>query len=84
VAYLVGNWIFEKLAPKAPKFASLAVGILIYALLRSIPLLGWVIGVLVIAWGVGSAWLTYRSGGLDCFESGGAEETPSAPVEASG
>jgi cytoskeletal protein CcmA (bactofilin family) len=68
VASLVGNWLLEKLAPKAklPKFLGLAIGILIYSLLRSIPLLGWVISVLVIAWGLGCTWLAYRAGGLCC------------------
>ncbi len=82
VAYLVGNWLFEKLVPKAnlPKFLGLVVGILIYALLRSIPLLGWVIGVLVIAWGVGCAWLAYRAGGCCCCGASEREETSSTAI----
>jgi hypothetical protein len=62
VAYLVGAWLFEKIAPKAniPHFLAFATGILIYVLLRSIPMLGWVLGVLVIAWGLGAIWLAYR------------------------
>jgi len=84
VAYLVGNWLFEKLAPKAkvPKFLGLVVGILIYALLRSIPMLGWVIGVLVIAWGLGCAWLAYRAGGLCCCGSSEEAEASSGTTEA--
>jgi len=63
VAYLVGVWLFEKLAPKAnlPKFLALAVGLLIYSLLRSIPMVGWVTGVLVTAWGLGAIWVAYRA-----------------------
>jgi len=66
VAFLVGTWLFEKLAPKTnlPKFLALVVGILIYALLRSIPMVGWVIGVLTIAWGLGAVWVAYRCGAL--------------------
>jgi len=62
VSYLAGNWLFEKLAPKAslPPFLGLVIGLLIYILLRSIPMLGWVLGVLVTAWGLGACWLAYR------------------------
>jgi hypothetical protein len=62
VAYLVGVWLFEKIIPKIniPRFVALAIGVLIYVLLRSIPMLGWVISVLVTAWGLGAFWLAYR------------------------
>jgi hypothetical protein len=32
----------------------------IYVFLRAIPILGWVISVLVTAWGIGGAWLAWR------------------------
>jgi cytoskeletal protein CcmA (bactofilin family) len=62
VAYLVSAWFFEKVAPKTdvPHFVALAVGVLIYILLRSIPMLGWVVDVVVTAWGLGACWLAYR------------------------
>ena len=62
VSYLAGNWLFEKLASKAslPPFLGLVFGLLIYIFLRSIPMLGWVLGVLVTAWGLGACWLAYR------------------------
>jgi cytoskeletal protein CcmA (bactofilin family) len=62
VAYLAGTWLFEKITPKAnvPHFLAFAVGILIYVLLRSIPMLGWALSVLVVAWGLGAIWLAYR------------------------
>jgi hypothetical protein len=62
VAYLVGTWLFGKIAPKASisPFIGLVVGILIYILLLSIPMLGWVLSVLVTAWGLGGFWLAYR------------------------
>jgi cytoskeletal protein CcmA (bactofilin family) len=62
VAYLASTWLFEKITPKAaiPPFFALAVGVLVYVLLRSIPMLGWVLGVLVTAWGLGAFWLAYR------------------------
>jgi hypothetical protein len=63
VAYLVGTWLFEKVLPKAaiPPFVAMAIGVLIYVLLVSIPMIGWVISVLVISWGLGAAWLAYRT-----------------------
>lgn len=62
VAYLLGNWVFEKIYPPASRYKALPLllGLLPYALLRAIPTLGWVIGVLVTAIGVGAAWLAYR------------------------
>lgn len=63
VAYLAGVWLFEKIAPRSniPQFLAFATGILIFILLRSIPMLGWVVGVLVMAWGLGAIWLAYRT-----------------------
>jgi cytoskeletal protein CcmA (bactofilin family) len=83
VANLAGNWLLDKLAPKTnlPKFLGLAIGILIYSLLRSIPMLGWVIGVLVIAWGVGCVWLAYRKGGLCCCETSNMVEASSVAID---
>ena len=66
VAYLAGAWLFEKIIPKraVPGFIALATGVLVYVLLNSIPMLGWVLGVLVTAWGLGALWLAYRQGEL--------------------
>jgi hypothetical protein len=63
VAYLAGAWLFEKITPKwaVPRFVALAIGVLIYVLLRSVPMLGWVLSVLVTAWGLGASWLAYRT-----------------------
>ena len=63
VSYLAGTWLFEKLLPKTsvPGYIPLATGILIYTLLCSIPMLGWVLSVLVTAWGLGAAWMAYRN-----------------------
>jgi cytoskeletal protein CcmA (bactofilin family) len=61
IAYWIGTWLFEKLTPKTaiPHFVALAVGVLCFVLLRGIPMIGWVLGVIVTAWGLGSIWLTY-------------------------
>jgi hypothetical protein len=81
IAYLVGGWLFEKITPKlaVPRFIVLAVGVLIYVLLRSIPMVGWVIGVLVTAWGLGAFWLAYRKAGTT--NAAVADEKPAEPVE---
>jgi cytoskeletal protein CcmA (bactofilin family) len=62
IAYLVGSWLFEKITPKASlhPYIGLVVGVLIYVLLRSIPMLGWVLSVIVTAWGLGGLWLAYH------------------------
>ena len=63
VSYHVFAWLFGKASwPRTTWLAVLAlfVGTLIYTLLRSAPYVGWVIGLLVIALGMGSAWLAFR------------------------
>ena len=37
------------------------IGIFIYLLLNAVPYVGWIIGMLVTAAGLGSAWLAYRT-----------------------
>jgi hypothetical protein len=65
VAYLVGQLILERVAPRAAgqRLWSLLVGLVLYVLLASIPGLGWVIVVLVTALGLGATWLLYRERG---------------------
>jgi hypothetical protein len=41
---------------------ALLAGTVIYALLRSVPYVGWVFGVLATAIGAGAAWIAYRQG----------------------
>jgi len=42
------------------KPVAMLAGLLVFVLLRSIPYVGWVFGVLVTAAGLGSAWLSLR------------------------
>ena len=83
VAYLVGVWLFEKITPKTtvPRFIALAIGVLIYTLLVSIPMVGWVIGVLVTAWGLGAFWLAYRKSGTSSAPAA-VNEKPAEPGDA--
>jgi hypothetical protein len=63
VSYHVLAWLVNKTSwPRTTWMAILMlfVGTLIYTLLRSAPYVGWIIGLLVIAAGMGSAWLAYR------------------------
>ena len=63
VAYHLLSWLVSKLRLQQTwwlAMLALLVGTLIYALLRSVPYVGWVVGLLVIALGMGSAWLAYR------------------------
>ena len=63
VAMAAGNFIFQKLAPQHAnnKVWPLLVGILLYVILRSIPIFGWILGVFVTLAGIGAMWLLYRS-----------------------
>jgi len=65
VAFLTGQLVMEKLAPQTtnPKFWSLLAGVVIYVIIRSIPLLGWLVGLAVTLFGLGAIWLVLRPGG---------------------
>jgi hypothetical protein len=63
-SYLAGTLILERLAPQVARYKILALflGLVLYVLLRSIPILGWAIGVIVTIVGLGAAWLAVRDG----------------------
>ena len=62
VAYLAGTWIGKSLFPQATHLRvwSMVVGVAAYVLLRSIPILGFLIAFVVILIGLGAMWLVYR------------------------
>jgi hypothetical protein len=63
VSYHLLSWLAAALKAPASVWvdaAALFVGTLLYTLLRAVPYVGWVVGVLVIAFGMGSAWLAWR------------------------
>lgn len=62
VSYLAGKLILARLAPQSAeqRFLPLLVGVVVYVLLRSIPFLGWLIGLLVTLLGLGAIWLVFR------------------------
>lgn len=62
VAYLAGKLILRRAMPQFVDKAiwPLALGVALYTMLRSIPLLGWLIGVVVTLVGLGAMWLLFR------------------------
>lgn len=59
VAYFAGDFLLQRIAPGAAKYRvlSLLLGVLAYSFIIAIPYLGWVVGILVTAWGLGASWL---------------------------
>ena len=62
VAFLLGEFVLDKFAPQVSghRLWPYLVGVILYVLLRSIPLLGWVIGVLATLVGLGAIFLVLR------------------------
>lgn len=62
VAYLVGRLALQRFGPQHAERGvwSLVLGVMLYVLFRSIPLLGWLIGVAVTCVGLGAMWLLFR------------------------
>lgn len=63
-AILIGQLILERPAASQAhtRLWPLVVGVLVYVLLRSIPFVGWLFGVLATLVGMGAMWLTYKQG----------------------
>lgn len=61
-AFLVGKLTLEKVAPQvaSTKAWPLVVGVVLYLLVRSIPVLGWLFGVAATVLGLGAMWLWFR------------------------
>jgi hypothetical protein len=65
VAYVVGRLVMERLAPQtqsgaAGKAWALVAGVLVYEVLRAIPILGWLIGAVVTLCGLGAIFFLFR------------------------
>jgi cytoskeletal protein CcmA (bactofilin family) len=64
VADMVGTLILQRAAPQVldakRRFLPLLLGLILYVILRSIPLLGWAISVIVTAFGLGAIWVALR------------------------
>jgi cytoskeletal protein CcmA (bactofilin family) len=59
IAFLVGSFIFKRLIPSIAqnRIWALVVGIILYALLASIPYLGWLIAIISTLIGLGALWM---------------------------
>jgi len=62
IAFWGGKWTLEKLFPQyaESKVWPLVLGVLIYVLIRAIPVLGWIFGVIVTLIGMGAMWLVIQ------------------------
>jgi len=62
IAYLGGEWILKQVAPNASyvRVWAMVIGVVIYTLLRSLPLVGWLFGLAATLFGIGAIWLVYR------------------------
>jgi cytoskeletal protein CcmA (bactofilin family) len=62
-AALIGQLILERLAPVQAytRLWPLLLGVFLYVLLRSIPFVGWLVGVVATLIGMGAMWLVYRN-----------------------
>ncbi len=64
VIHLAGYWVFRRLFSRRNiwiDLLGLLAGAVVYSLLRSIPYVGWIFGLLVTALGAGAAWRAYRA-----------------------
>jgi hypothetical protein len=78
VSYLVGELLVMRVAPNAshPQIWALITGVVIYALLAAIPILGWLISLAVTLIGLGAMWYAFRSGRTAAPVEPAAPETP--------
>ena len=62
IAYLVGRVVVTRVASQSAdrRGWALVIGVVLYVLARSIPLLGWLVGVIVTLAGFGAMWLVLQ------------------------
>ncbi|MBC8507379.1 MAG: polymer-forming cytoskeletal protein [Anaerolineales bacterium] len=62
IAFWIGKFSLKKTFPQfaESKVWPLVLGVVIYVLLRAIPVLGWIIGVVVTLIGLGAMWLVFQ------------------------
>lgn len=61
-SYALTGYLVDRFIPRAGRhrWLLMTLGLIVYVCLRAIPTLGWVISILVTAWGIGGAWLAWR------------------------
>ncbi len=62
VAFMAGNWILSKVAPsaKGKNYWAMVIGVILYVIVSSIPLVGWIFALAATIIGMGALWLVYR------------------------
>lgn len=84
VAVLIGQIIVNRLFRNLPKpqIWALVIGVVIYGILRAIPVLGWLVGLAATLIGVGAMWLLFRAKQreADAATAAAAGSEPPAPV----
>jgi cytoskeletal protein CcmA (bactofilin family) len=75
-SFWIGQLLVRQIAPQAqnPRLWALLSGILIYVILRAIPVFGWIIGLLATLIGLGAIWFAFQSSRKPALPT--AEETP--------
>ncbi len=63
VSFWVGKLLLEKTAPQTRNLSiwALVVGVAVYAIVRAIPFLGWIVGLIATLIGLGAMWFTYQN-----------------------
>jgi cytoskeletal protein CcmA (bactofilin family) len=81
VSYLIGQLLVGKAFPQLtnPKLWALIFGVIIYVLIGSIPLLGWLVGLAATLIGVGAMWLAFQSWRKPAASAAAMMQTPAAP-----
>jgi hypothetical protein len=78
VAYLIGSLILDRWPRVARhRILPMLLGVVLFVLLRSIPILGWVIGVVVTLMGLGAVWM---GGWKPCQDDKGQEIEVKVPA----
>ncbi len=62
IAYLIGKLMVQAISPANAqnKWLPLFIGVPLYVIVRAIPFLGWLVGVVVTILGIGAMWLLFR------------------------
>jgi hypothetical protein len=77
VAYLIGFVLVQRLTPRYAenRVVLLVAGVVVYMIIRAIPLVGWLAGILAALVGVGAMWLMFRD-----WQASRAGRAPAAPA----